>query len=173
MDPFTAFILHPHSCDFRSILHEFCINHFKWCVLGGKGVEPSLENGAVIFMGLDHSLSVRSKIDNSQEERLAVFRKFNALQGYMERLHNVQNTVDEIVPRTTIEHLNEIATKILDSKSDEVSFELLPPTAGFFYGSTDCDEYYYEDVQLLQNVTKLILDKYSDELYDVIYWCWW
>ena len=59
------------------------------------------------------------------------------------------------------------------TEAEEIAIKLLPNTEGFFYGSQEYDEYYYEDVEKLiddlQRMKKMELD--DDE--DIIYTCWY
>jgi hypothetical protein len=46
--------------------------------------------------------------------------------------------------------------------------ELLPTRAGFFFGSTDYDEWYFKDVEDVRKQFKKLLDGFNEDT-DVIY----
>lgn len=51
--------------------------------------------------------------------------------------------------------------------------KILPTTDGFFFGSTDYDEYYYEDIMnTIKQLTKILSDDRLDE-YDLVYMSSW
>jgi hypothetical protein len=55
-------------------------------------------------------------------------------------------------------------------KNDKVARELLPTTEGFFFGATDYDEYYVED---LKYTKKILEDALKDESADYYYQSSW
>lgn len=61
---------------------------------------------------------------------------------------------------------------IFDEETNELIQELLPPQGGFFWGSTNIDSWYYEDVVRaipdIQNA--LDLTRQGERIY---YYCWW
>lgn len=52
---------------------------------------------------------------------------------------------------------------ILDIKTEAIALELLPPVSGFFFGSTDIDEYYWEDLENTKTGLKTMLKKYGND----------
>ena len=49
--------------------------------------------------------------------------------------------------------LRETCIEVLNAHTEDVAMELLPPTSGFFFGTTDISEYYWEDIS--DTITKL------------------
>lgn len=86
---------------------------------------------------------------------LAYWRKANAIHGWF--VENVQDGVDECqssyVPLESLQKLRELCEKILDNFA--LAPELLPVTKGFFFGGTEYDESYEDDLRK----TVAILDK--------------
>lgn len=75
------------------------------------------------------------------------WRKVNAVHDWFVR--EVQNGEDDCksyyVDRDKLVELMETCKRVVNSKDDpSVAEELLPSASGFFFGSTDYDEYYYE-----------------------------
>lgn len=89
------------------------------------------------------------------EEEVAYWRKANAIHQWF--VHHCQNGVDECQQTyVSCEQLTELATlcteltalrKTNPSEADARAVKELPPQGGFFFGSTDIDEYYWEDVR--------------------------
>jgi hypothetical protein len=101
-----------------------------------------------IFGGLDvKEISVRAMY----------WRKANAIHNWF--VENVQDGEDNCAPyhvsRENIEQLiNDIAT-VLENRGE--AEEILPTGAGFFFGSTDYDDYYFEELERTKNeLTALI-----------------
>jgi hypothetical protein len=88
------------------------------------------------------------------------WRKANAIHKWF--VDNVQKGVDDCdsyyVEKDKLEDLIEVCRQILENRSK--AQELLPAQNGFFFGSADYDEYYFEYVQRthdrLQEVIKAV-----------------
>lgn len=96
-------------------------------------------------------------------EEVAYWRKANAIHDWF--VKNCQDGVDECqesyVSREQLEELLDVITGILDApkgpERDKLAGETLPPTAGFFFGSTEIDDWYYEDLEFTKNTLTEIL----------------
>jgi MoxR-like ATPase len=79
-------------------------------------------------------------------EEVAYWRKVNEIHAWF--VKNVQNGVDDCgdyyVSREELQELLETVSKVL--KNHKLAAELLPTQSGFFFGDTDYDQYYYEDL---------------------------
>lgn len=75
------------------------------------------------------------------------WRKANAIHAWF--VKNVQNGVDDCgeyyVPKEMLGDLREICSEVL-ADLDKAE-ELLAPQSGFFFGSTEVDEYYIADLR--------------------------
>ena len=79
-------------------------------------------------------------------EELGYWRKANQIHRWF--VDNVQDGVDNcgeyFVPISSLEQLLELCLAVkLDHSQAE---ELLPAASGFFFGNTDYDEWYYNDI---------------------------
>ena len=74
------------------------------------------------------------------------WRKVNAIHNWF--VENVQNGADDCgtyyVTHDQIEQLILTIERVLEKKDDEEAQALLPPSEGFFFGSTEKDEYYWD-----------------------------
>ena len=104
-----------------------------------------------------HTISIKKgkkKLDHIKPDRVCsvveevmYWRKFNALHGWF--INNCGGGVDECQDisvdeeklKELLETLKEVSSNFTKAK------ELLPPTQGFFFGSDDIDEYYWEEVK--------------------------
>ncbi len=128
-------------------------------------------------MGLDQKLTVfREGVSKDNEYCLIPkeynFRKASALQGYFERNYGTENLIKHEVFDYSIEELKEYTDYILENPED-ISYikENFPPTKGIFYGSTEIDEWYFEEVEKVSKVVNEILK--TDKVASIYYWCWW
>jgi hypothetical protein len=75
------------------------------------------------------------------------WRKGNAIHAWF--VKNAQNGNDDCgyyyVSIDQLKELENICDQILLDRNRAI--ELLPPQPGFFFGSTDLDEYYYKDIE--------------------------
>jgi hypothetical protein len=94
--------------------------------------------------------------------KIGYWRKANAVHQWF--VDNCQNGEDDCrdayVSREKLEELLSVTKEVLadHSKADE----LLPTQSGFFFGSTEYDEYYFQDLELTQKILENALSM-SDE----------
>jgi len=112
-------------------------------------------------MGLDMYLTrvvdVPHKTTTTVDFQVGYWRKANAIHNWF--VENVQDGVDECqevhVPWEKLQELKALCRRVLDTKNP-IGLE---PTPGFFFGSTEVDEYYFQDI----DDTLDILDKLDEE----------
>lgn len=83
---------------------------------------------------------------------LGYWRKANAIHNWF--VKNVQEGTDDCgeyyVSRNKIVDLLSVVMSVLDNR--ELAATLLPPASGFFFGSTEMDDYYWGDVEHTKTV---------------------
>lgn len=129
-------------------------------------------------------------------EKAIYWRKANQIHRWF--VENVQDGVDNCgtyhVPREKLEELLETCKivlkefKLLSVKTDingttknkivienpEVVEELLPTQSGFFFGNTEYDEYYYEDIKYtVENLEKILSEDYENKFVEYEYSSSW
>ena len=143
-------------------------------------------------MGLDMGISIRKKRSRNSEE-VAYWRKANSVHNYF---------VTKVIKNEDLEDLYNIVIKVLDNielidgkvhngdfyngfkfvpnyeegkviKDSTICKELLPTVSGFFFGSTDYDEFYYDDLVHTKKILEKILNEVDFDKYHVYYWASW
>lgn len=103
------------------------------------------------------------------DKEVGYFRKVNFLYAYF------QDRLEDEGCEVTKEDLNDIIAKckeVLEKHDEETSKKLLPTCDGFFFGSTDYDDYYYADVQnVMDKATEILANLHKDEELS-IYFSW-
>ena len=128
--------------------------------------------------GFEDKINVlEDKLDkcyNALHSDIAYFRKVNFLLPYFGYEENCSNIV---IDRCEIEELVNVCKKVLDAKNtneaESVADELLPTEAGFFFGSTDYDEWYFNDVREVADKFTEILDTFDFDENELVMSCWW
>jgi hypothetical protein len=104
-----------------------------------------------------HKLGMKPK---SVTEEVAYWRKANHIHNWF--VKNVQNGVDDCgtydVSTDNLLELIKLCESVLEKRDDEFSKANLPTTSGFFFGSTEYDEYYYSDVEHTIGMLKPLVD---------------
>lgn len=110
--------------------------------------------------------------------RVGYWRKANAIHKWF--VDNVQGGEDECrahgVSKEQLEVLYNLCLKILAKRGTKIVNDLiedfLPPSSGFFFGSTDVDDYYFAD---LENTVKQLkpLIEFTDTDWDYEYQSSW
>lgn len=97
---------------------------------------------------------------NEVSFRVAYWRKANQIHAWF--VKNVQDGKDECeetwVSKDQLRELLDTCNKVLANK--ELASELLPPQAGFFFGSQDYDEWYWQDIE---ETVKMLSELLADE----------
>ena len=80
---------------------------------------------------------------------VAHWRKANQIHCWF--VNNAQDGIDDCksycVSKDQLEHLLKICTDILSYRDKATAKTLLPTMEGFFFGSEDYDEYYFDDLR--------------------------
>ena len=97
------------------------------------------------------------------------WRKANAIHNWFVR--NVQEGVDDCkeyhVDYDSIVTLYNFVCEVLENR--EKAEELLPSASGFFFGSTEYDEYYFGDLEDTKNMLKPLvemIDSKDDSIFE-------
>ena len=103
----------------------------------------------------------------------AYWRKANAIHKWF--VDNVQDGKDDCseyyVSTDQLKDLFSVCEQVIADKSK--AEELLPSASGYFFGSTDYDEYYFQDVQFTIDKLKNIVDNANYELCSFFYQSSW
>lgn len=105
----------------------------------------------------------------------AYWRKANAIHKWF--VDNVQDGVDECqrtyVDRDQLRTLRDLCLKVFSKPSD--GEKILPTQSGFFFGETDYDEDYFEDIKYTIKQLDVVLDekKFPKGLWDFYYSSSW
>jgi hypothetical protein len=96
--------------------------------------------------------------------QVAYWRKANAVHKFFVDLAGGKDECQDIyVERENLQELLNRCDTILESKDVEKAKELLPAQSGFFFGSTEYDEWYFLGLENTQEVlTKIIKDAPKD-----------
>lgn len=103
---------------------------------------------------------------------IGYFRKVNFL---MEFFNYQGNCEFKEIAKSELEDLVERCNTILTTprkNRKEKAEDLLPTQSGFFYGSTEYDQYYYDDVKEVRDWASGVLNDLKDEEIVLMY-CWW
>jgi len=103
------------------------------------------------------------------------WRKANHIHKWF--VDNVQNGNDDCkdyyLSLKTLLKLREVCYKVLDERNEELSKKLLPTYQGFFYGSYEYDDYYYDAVRYTaKSIDNLVVIRGFEKM-DLIYYSSW
>lgn len=98
-------------------------------------------------------------------EEVAYWRKSNQIHQWF--VFHVQEGKDDcgeyFVEKEQIQELLKTIKKVMKCKGK--AKELLPTKAGFFFGGTDYDEYYWEDIENSIEMLTKVLEEWDDSGY--------
>jgi hypothetical protein len=101
-------------------------------------------------------------------EEVAYWRKFNALHAWF--VENCQDGIDNCkehyVSKQQLEELLSTLKEIDSSNEISTAEKNLPTQSGFFFGGTEYDEYYFEEVkETIETLESLLSEENSDASY--------
>lgn len=107
------------------------------------------------------------------------WRKANQIHKWF--VDNVQKGEDDCrdywVDKEQLQSLLEIVNKILNEKDKkkqvELAHELLPTKEGFFFGGTDYDNYYFDDLKNTKEIIEKLFKIKNLDNYDIEYTSSW
>jgi hypothetical protein len=106
---------------------------------------------------------------------VAYWRKANAVHKWF--VDNVQKGKDDCgsysVSRKELVQLRDLCAELVAAKDDATAKEKLSPQAGFFFGSTEVDEWYWDDLVDTVKMLTAILDNPKLEDFDFEYRASW
>ena len=107
--------------------------------------------------------------ESENRNEILYFRKFNFIVSFFEK-----NTDDKImfavVNKSDLKNLVETARKVL--KDESLAPELLPTCAGFFFGNTKYNSFYFDDLRYMNYEIEKIID-FIDDNENLLIWFSW
>lgn len=120
---------------------------------------------------LKKSLNTDYRVEYVELE-IGYWRKANQIHRWF--VNNIQDGNDDCgtysVSEDKLKELLEVVNNALKSKSPEL---LLPTQNGFFFGSTEYDEYYLSDLKNTKKIIEKFLDFKDKDKYDIYYHSSW
>lgn len=103
-------------------------------------------------------------------EEIGYWRKFHSLHQWF--VDNTQGGRDEcqysVVPQETLQEVLDLLQESFDTKEGKIE-----PMSGFFFGSTDIDDYYWSGVEdAIEQISKIIVET-DYETEQIIYSASW
>ncbi len=130
----------------------------------GEWVKPEAKQEVIVKKGGEVDSTIKPERVKYVVEEVAYWRKANQIHKWF--VDNVQGGEDNCgnywVSREKLEELLDLCkqVKVDNSKAEE----LLPSQSGFFFGGTEYDEWYYNDIDnTIQMLEEVLSDKSADE----------
>ena len=107
--------------------------------------------------------------------QIGYFRKFNALHSYIVKTFadGVDNCQAILLHKEDVEQIKKVLDDVLNANTAEKAKEILPTQSGFFFGGTDYDEFYFEEVKDAADLMQSFLDNFDFESYQLVYQASW
>ena len=125
----------------------------------------------------NEAIELQRKIDECYDalySEVAYFRKVNFLLPYF---NYEENCSEVVIDKCEVEELIDDCKRVINAKdtdiAESIANELLPTEAGFFFGNTDYDEWYFKDVQEVMDKFTEILNDFDFDENELIMDCWW
>lgn len=115
---------------------------------------------------------VNALIDHKQEQ-VAYWRKANQIRGWFSRLLGEESdgVCKGKVSKKNVENLLDTCKQVLENNS--LAEKLLLVTEGFFFGSYEYDDYYFEQIKETIEICERVLKEFDFDTNYLIYDEWW
>ena len=126
----------------------------------GEWIKPEARQEVVVKKNGEVDSSIKPERVKYVVEEVGYWRKANQIHRWF--VENVQSGTDDCgsywVSREKLEELLDLCKQVRDDNSK--AEELLPSQSGFFFGGTEYDEWYYNDIE---NTIKILEEVLADE----------
>lgn len=134
----------------------------SYYVQNWEHMKPEELHHFTIYKGDKLSAIPTDKITNITTQEM-YWRKANAIHKWF--VDNVQEGKDDchryFVSREQLQKLLQSVNEVIVNHSK--ANKILPTQEGFFFGGTDYDDYYYQDLEYTKNELEKILSKPEDD----------
>lgn len=115
---------------------------------------------------------LRNSIPNKGEfeEDAGYFRKVNFLIPFFDY---EEDCSEQDISVAQLKELVRRCKIVLEERNEETSKEELPTTSGFFFGSTDYGEDYYDDVAEVKEWAEELIATTNEDTHRLVMYCWW
>lgn len=132
--------------------------------VGGNYEIANVTGTVEIFVGKEkRPLKVKLNRIIKIVEEAAYWRKANAIHKWF--VDNVQDGEDDCqkvyVSQVKLEKLLEVCKQVQENHDEAPN--LLPTQGGFFFGSTDYDEYYFQDIDYTIKALEPIINDFEED----------
>jgi hypothetical protein len=130
----------------------------------GDFYKPEFVNEVIVKTGGEIDTKIKPERISYIVEEIGYWRKANQIHNWF--VENVQNGIDECqtsyVSREKLEELLELCKQVRDDNSK--AEELLPSASGFFFGGTEYDEWYFNDINhTIEIIEECLADEGADD----------
>lgn len=130
----------------------------------GEWIKPEFRTEVEVKTGGEIDKNIKPERVRYIVEEVAYWRKANQIHNWF--VQNVQGGIDNCqnsyVSREKLEELLDVCSKVIADNS--LAETILPTGSGFFFGSTEYDEWYYTDVSnTIEYLTEILSDEDADE----------
>lgn len=147
------------------------------------GLDMYLTAKRYLFDFVEESKEIKAKVDAALSTSLGSVKEVSLEVGYWRKANaihqwfvtNAQDGVDECqetwLDRPKLQQLLDVVTEALADR--DRAAEILPPASGFFFGSTDVDEWYFQDLEYTKQTLEKVLTSPDFEKWDFYYQSSW
>jgi hypothetical protein len=147
-----------------------------WIQENGDIVKKDVPEGLAILetAGLKNFISEENNYSVSVTATAIYWRKVNCIHQWF--VDNLANGVDECQPiyvrRKDLEDLRDLVKDVLIHR--EKAPVALPTSSGFFFGSTEYDEWYWSDLEdTAKELDRVLIQTYGDDSVSFTYQASW
>lgn len=141
----------------------------KKTYVGNKYRKPEEKIQVIVPNKQEEAVFPIDSINNNRisniEEEVACWRKSNQIHNWF--VQNIQDGNDDCgdyyVSKESLKKLIDLCKEVLADKSKAET--LLPSSAGFFFGSTEYDEWYFKDLTKTIDMLEPLLEESGDFYY--------
>lgn len=138
--------------------------HKKNYIWSGDWVKPEHKQEVVVTKGGEVDTAIKPERVKYVVEEVGYWRKANQIHNWF--VQNVQNGIDECqesyVHREKLVELLSLCREVM--QNPEKAEEILPSSEGFFFGNTEYNQYYFDNIQrTIEILDEVLSDETADD----------
>lgn len=134
-------------------------NHYHRGIKGSVNITQKNSDGELV------EFPIRFNRLSEVKEQVGYWRKANAIHAwFVEKVQNGKDDCEDyIVSEEKLRELLETVKFTLNERDNDVASTVLPPKSGFFFGSTDIDEWYWKDLEYTRDTIESLLKEIEED----------
>jgi len=112
--------------------------------------------------------------NNNNNTEIKYWRKANQIHSWMNKnISPIDNCEFYYISKEQLQSLLDTCIEVNTRKDIDYNNKNLPTSQGFFFGSDEYDDWYYNEVEQTIEALQKIIEETDFNNEEIYYWAWW